>query len=101
MPRMTCPACGKPAITFSAWGRGVNAFRTRCMNCGASLKGNRTVVWGFVLTMAVLAGTILLVIPAMSKGTDDRAVKILVIVPIALVCAAVVWWFGGYELREK
>src|SRR5688500_9922900 len=101
MPRMTCPACGKPAITFSAWGRGTNPFRTRCMNCGALLKGNKTVVWGFVLTVAVLVATILLVIPMMPKGADDRPYRFLVVLPPALVCAAAVWWLGGYELREK
>ena len=71
------------------------------MNCGAKLKGNRTVVWGFVLTMAVLVGTILLVIPAIPKGADDRPYRFLAVVPAALMCAAVVWWLGGYELREK
>jgi hypothetical protein len=71
------------------------------MNCGAVLKGNKIVVWGFVLTVAVLVATILLVIPMMPRGADERPYRFLFVLPSALICAVVVWWLGGYELREK
>ena len=98
---MTCPSCGKQAITFSMWATGINAFRTRCMNCGAELKGNKAVVWGFIVSMVILIATVLLVVPTMAKGADDRSFRFLVIVPAALACATVVWCIGGYELHQE
>ena len=101
MPKMTCPACGKQAITFSAWGHGINAFRTRCMNCGAELRGNKIVVWGFVATLIVLAATIVLVLSLMPPGANDGVYRFLAVVPPALICGAAIYWLGGYELRKK
>lgn len=101
MVRMRCPVCGKQAIGFYAWGQGINAVRTQCRHCGAKLRANKVVIWGFVITAILVLATVAVVVFLMPRGVNDRPYRFLAVVPPTLVCSAIVYWLGGYERREK
>ncbi len=98
---MKCPSCDKQAITFSAWGSGINAFRTQCMNCGVKLKGNKVVVWGFTLTMSFVTATIVLVIASIKPGADDGVIRFVTCAVPAAIGVLIVYRLGGYDRVEK
>ncbi|MDH5370266.1 MAG: hypothetical protein OEW99_09585 [Gammaproteobacteria bacterium] len=94
---MNCPNCKQPAIDFIKWARGTEAFKTKCSNCGVSLKANVITIIGFVITVLITGAFVFFVKiyiePEFSKGF----LKFLLALPIAITLGFVVFKLGGYK----
>lgn len=94
---MNCPKCKKPAIGFIKWARGKEAFKTKCVNCGVSLKANVITLIGFVITVLITGGFIFLVKIYFYPELSKSIFKFLLALPVAIISGFVVFKVGGYK----
>ncbi|MEZ5302132.1 MAG: hypothetical protein R3F11_16050 [Verrucomicrobiales bacterium] len=97
---MKCPCCHRTAATFSSWGNGVNAFRTRCDECGKALRSTNT--WLAVLGGVVGMGAVFTLGSFLYQtGTGSESQRDALVVGGLLTSAFLTlmlgWFFGGYQ----
>lgn len=97
-----CPHCQNPAITFSEWGSGLNAFRTRCRSCGTALKATKATYIAALITFAVVLAALFFIEPwAKSEGVRHYTFRHVIVGGLAMLVAAVSYRFCGYALNDK
>jgi uncharacterized protein (DUF983 family) len=100
---MTCPACSKPPLTFTAFMRKLQVLSLSCEACGAQLKAEKRTGLP-VLLLAAIAGLILGFATLWAYDSDVSAATlgfaaVVIFLGILLVVKAFAWRSYRYVVK--